>query len=674
MKKKLFPKRKNLRFKSFIRKAYAVFNSMHKVVNIGVVTGCVLMAINTANVFSQNTKGEEQEKILEKELDEVMVSASRIEMPVNQTAKLVTVISKEQIAQTPVQSIQDLLVYIANIDVIQRGGHGVQADISIRGGSFDQTAVLLNGINITNPHTGHYNLDIPINLSDIDRIEILHGPSALVYGSGAFAGGINIITKKNTDEKLIAQVETGMYKLRNTTLRGSAGIGITQNSLSVGSSSSAGYIANSDYNIYNVLWQTRFNFSNSSNVDLQLGYNDKQYGANTFYSAKYPNQYERTSTYMGSAKGNFGSKVKFIPIIYWNRHHDQFDLVKDTDFGRNFHRNDTYGANLILSYLSRLGNTSLGAEYRTESIVSSVLGKPMSTPYGNFSQYDERTNSGIALEHTFSYRKMAASAGVLFNHNTLDDELNLFPSINIAYRPVEHFKIFSSWNKSTRMPTFTDLYYTTVTHDGNADLKSEKSEAVEFGLNYNHQFFSAYATGFLQWGRDIIDWVKIETGDGSKYASWNHTELNTSGIEAGVQFALGKLVPIAGDNSTLKLDYTRMHQTIDTQNYESRFALNYLRDKFTAQFNHTIVGSLSASWFFRYQHRMGNYEKIINLESAGYEAYKPFSTLDVKINYAWNNMNIYMNLNNIYDTYYFDLGNIPQARFWLKGGISYTLK
>ncbi|WP_291128669.1 TonB-dependent receptor, partial [Dysgonomonas sp. UBA7698] len=204
MNQKQVNKQQAYRFKRFLRKAYSAFNSMHRLVNIGVVTGCALTCLHVSLASAQTTSNEQQQKVMEKELDEVMVTASRVEMPINQTAKLVTVITKEQIEQAPVRSIQDLLVYAANIDVIQRGGHGVQADISIRGGTFDQNAVLLNGVNLSNPHTGHYSFDIPINLSDIERIEIIHGPSALIYGASAFSGGINIITKKSADYKAYA--------------------------------------------------------------------------------------------------------------------------------------------------------------------------------------------------------------------------------------------------------------------------------------------------------------------------------------------------------------------------------------------------------------------------------------------------------------------------------------
>lgn len=676
MNQKHFQEQRAYRFKRFARKAYSAFNSMHKVVNIGVVRGCAIAFLSVSAVSAQTADGgEQQQKVLEKELEEVMVTASRVETPINQVAKLVTVITKEQIEQAPVQSIQDLLVYAANIDVVQRGGHGVQADISIRGGSFDQNAILLNGVNLSNPHTGHYSLDIPINLSDIERIEIMSGPSALIYGSSAFSGGINIITKKSTDYKAYANVEAGMHKLRGIEVRGVAQTGIAVNSLSVGSNSSAGYIANSDYDIYNVLWQTRLRLKNESKIDFQLGYNDKKYGANTFYSAAYPNQYERTSSYMGSVKGEFGSQLKVIPIIYWNRHHDQFDLIKDDTFGRNYHRNDTYGANLIFSYHSKLGNTNLGGELRREDIMSSNLGLPMVEPHRKYTKYDDRTNASVSLEHTYSIEKFVLSAGVMMNHNTLEDgKYRFYPSVSATYRPSNNFNISSSWSKSTRMPTFTDLYYKAPTHVGRNDLKPEKSESLELGLKYRTTFFSAYLTGFMQWGRDIIDWIKEKPED-KAYTSSNMSKIDTKGIEAGVTFRLKDLLPALGEQASLSLDYTRMFQDGDTGEMISMYSLNYLRDKFSAKFNHQIYKGLSAGWYFRFQKRMGIFQKYHGVEEAStIEHYPAFSTLDLKLNYKYQDIVFNLNFNNLYDTHYFDRGNIPQAGFWLMGGISYTFR
>lgn len=672
MKRKTFKEQKAYRFKCFQRQAYSAFNSMHRLVNIGVVSGCALLFLTVSPAKAQTTAGEgEKQMIQEEELDEVMVTASRVETPVNQVAKLVTIITREQIEQAPVQSIQDLLVYAANIDVIQRGGHGVQADISIRGGTFDQNAVLLNGVNVSNAQTGHYSFDIPINLSDIERIEIIHGPSALIYGASAFSGGINIITKKNIDYKAYANVEAGMHNLRGMEVRGAAQTGIATNSLSVGYNSSSGYIANSDYDIYNVLWQTRFRLKDTDKIDLQLGYNDKKYGANTFYSPKFPNQYERTSTYMGSVKGEFGSKLKFVPIVYWNRHHDQFDLTKDSEKNRNYHRNDTYGANLILMYRSKLGTTSLGGELRREDIMSTVLGEEMAKPHRKYTHYDDRTNSSVALEHTLNLEKVVLSAGVLMNHNTLlDGEYKFFPSVSATYRPTTKFSISSSWTKSTRMPTFTDLYYTTETHNGNSGLRPEMSESLELGFKYRNSFVSAYLTGFLLWGSDMIDWVKV----GDKWASWNLTEVNTQGVEMGVRFRLSDIAPTLGENASLSLDYARMHQSSDTHDMVSMYSLAYLRDKFTATFNHQIYKGLSAGWYFRFQKRMGLYEVYENLKKTGESPYPAFSTLDLRLNYKYKDVVFNLTLNNLYDTHYFDRGSIPQAGFWLMGGISYKFR
>lgn len=670
MKTKKFNRTVGFRFKRFSRKAYSAFNSMHKVVNIGVVMACMLTLAHATKTNAQTVSVQHvhEEGIPEQELEEVTVTASRTETPLSQTAKIVTVITREEIAKSPVQSIQDLLVYSANIDVIQRGGHGVQADISIRGGSADQTAILLNGVNLTNSQTGHYSFDIPINLSDIERIEILHGPSALIYGSGAFSGGINIITKKKTDTKIYAKTEAGMHSLVSTEFRGAADVGATANSLSFGYQRSDGYTANSDYNIYNALWQTRLSVGNMSRLDFQAGYNNKSYGASTFYSALYPQQYERTSEIMGAVNGLFGRRLKFIPQLYWSRHYDQFDLTKGSETGRNYHRGDTYGANLMFRNTSLIGTTHFGGEIRREDISSSKLGKPLHHPNGHYTNYDSRTQTNIMLEHTFEWNRFIFSGGILSNYNTLqDDKLRFYPSASIAYKPTPRIKIYTTWSRSGRLPTFTDLYYTTETHHANETLQAERSESFDLGIHYKHPHFDITLVGYLMNGRNMIDWVR-EAGE-EKWASWNHTEVDKRGIEASVRIPLPF---ISGNSSALSLSYTRMHQNCDTRGLESKYTLNYLRDKFTAGLNHKLFGGLSANWNFRFQHRMGTYRRYDNGTDKGLYPYPSFSVLDLKLYYEFKKIIFNLNFNNLYDTHYYDIGNIPQAGFWLVGGIKYS--
>ncbi|MDR2389984.1 MAG: TonB-dependent receptor [Tannerellaceae bacterium] len=651
------------RFKKFERKGFAVFNSMYKVVHIGVLIGCALCAMFLSEAHAQTAV----------ELEEVTVTASRIETPLSRAPKPVTVITAEEIRRAPVQSIQDLLLYAAGVDVVQRGGHGVQADLSIRGGSFDQNAILLNGVNLTNAHTGHYNLDLPVNLSDVERIEIIHGPSALVYGAGAFSGGINIVTKKKATEKLYARTEAGMYRLRGMEVRATQPVGSAFHSLSASHNTSAGYILNSDYALYNLLWQTRLNLPGESRLDLQIGHNDKRYGANTFYSARFPNQYDQTSSYMGSVKGEFGRRLRLLPILYWSRHYDRFDLTKGSELGRNYHRNDALGGNLIFLYRTSLGNTSLGSELRRESILSSNLGKPLATPQGRYTKSDARTTASLALEHTLLLSRWTFSAGMLWTYTTLAAaKPGFYPSVSAAWHPSPAWKLSASWSKSTRMPTFTDLYYSAETHNGNEGLRPEKSESLDLGLQYVSASFRAYLRGFLLGGRDLIDWVKVNPYD-TQWASWNLTEVNTRGLELGFRFSPSFWLPVLGHGSVFSADYVRMGQSTHTQGFISMYALNYLRDKFTLHYRRPVAWGLSAGAYFRFQKRMGTYERFENLEKTGDVPYPAFSTLDLRLDYSYRNATLYLNLNNLYNTHYFDKGNVPQPGFWLTGGVVFVV-
>lgn len=678
MKQRIFNEQKAFRFKRFARKAYAAFNSMHKVVNIGVVVGCVLTFAHATEASAQTEANQQRPELLERELDDVLVTASLVEQPLNQTAKAVTIITREQIALAPVSSIQDLLIYAAGIDVAQRGAHGVQADVSVRGGSADQTAVLLNGVNLSNSQTGHYSFDIPINLSDIERIEIIQGSSSLIYGASAFSGGINIITKKDADTKAYLRLGGGMHSMYEVEARGAAKAGITTNTLSFGYSTSGGYIANSDYDQYNALWQTRLNLRERSKIDFQLGYNNKRYGANTFYSGAYPNQYERTDTYMGTARGNFimdeKANFKIIPTLYWTRHHDQFDLIKNTTSGRNYHRNDMYGTSLNLQYKSRLGTTSMGSEIRRDEILSSNLGKN-SKPHGAyFDKYDSRTNSSLALEHSASIDRFVLSAGAMLNYNSRESGKYYFlPSVNVSYAPSDQTKIYTSWSKAVRQPTFTDLYYKAKTHEGNDSLRTERSENLELGFKYRNSFMSAYATGFLMWGKDMIDWIAPIGSD--VWEANNLAQVDKLGIEMGVKFRLYDLCNALGTNSSLSIDYVRMHQRRNElkENYQSNYVLNYLRDKFTASLTHRLLDdNLTVGWFFRFQERMGQYKRYENAKFVEMSSYPFYTTLDLKVDYKLKDFNLNLSINNLYNTHYFDVGNIPQPGFWLMGGVSYT--
>jgi iron complex outermembrane receptor protein len=672
MKQKKFKQIQAFCFRRFTRKHYAVFNSLHKVINTGVIAGCMLTFAATTETAAQNRISVVGDSIPEQELEELIVTGSKAELTLNQTARLVTIITRDEIARQPVESVSDLLKNIVGMDVRQRGPNGVLSGVTVRGGSFEQTAILLNGANLANPQTGHYNLDLPIHLSDIERIEIIQGPTSLLYGAGALSGGINIITKKNSDTGLSLEAKGGMHKLFEIHARETVKAKNSNHSLSAGYVSSEGYIYNSDYQIVNALWQSNLPVNDHSRIEFQWGLNDKKYGANTFYSAAFPDQYDESRSLFAAVKGSTGTKWKLTPQLYWNRHFDHYQLTKNQPAGENFHRTDVLGFNLNMQYRWKAGMTGFGGEIRNEGIISSNLGKDALPDRAPYKWSDNRTNLSFFLEHNFVFKSFTVSLGLLANYNTaFAGDAGFFPSINAAYWLTSDWKIFASWTHATRMPTFTDLYYKGSTHKGNSDVRPEKSTSLELGLKYVHPAISASANGFYMKGVNLIDWVKQYPD--SLWESRNLTGLDKAGFEIDLSLNLSKILPeISGIR--VRLSYLFMQQSKDANGWISNYAMDYLKHKFTAGLSHPVYKNLSADWQFRRQDRAGTYTKYENNQSTGVETpYKPFSLLDVKLNQKIENMNIFLNINNLFDVYYFDLGNVPQPGIWIIGGIQYKM-
>ncbi|MCD8261269.1 MAG: TonB-dependent receptor plug domain-containing protein [Bacteroides sp.] len=183
----------------------------------------------------------------EYELEEVEITGSRAPLTLNEAARMVTVLSRQEIETAPVQSVNDLLKYAVGVDVRQRRDMGIQTDITIRGGTFEQITILLNGININNPQTGHHTTDFPVDIHDIERIEILEGPASRVYGTSAFTGAINIITRTVQENNLSLHISGGQHGF----FTGGTSLGYRKKSVTTWVSGrysrSDGYIRSSDF-------------------------------------------------------------------------------------------------------------------------------------------------------------------------------------------------------------------------------------------------------------------------------------------------------------------------------------------------------------------------------------------------------------------------------------------
>ena len=285
-------------WKQYSNKGYSAFASMGRLVRIGVLSVATLGTVTpvmaeTRSMANQETEGDTLT------LDEVQVTGTLAPLTQLQSARIVSVLSRDDIQAAGVQSTNDLLKLASGVDVRQRGGFGIQTDISIDGGTFDQITLLLNGANISNPHTGHLAMDLPVSLDDIERIEILSGAASRVYGGSAFGGCINIVTRRDQQNNVSAGAQGGMYGTFQADGRLALTYGKVSNRVSGGGGRSNGGTTNDDWRRGQLYYQGDYR---NSQFDLswQFGLSKKANGANTFYSAAYPDQYERNEHYQMS--------------------------------------------------------------------------------------------------------------------------------------------------------------------------------------------------------------------------------------------------------------------------------------------------------------------------------------------------------------------------------------
>ena len=685
---KQYNRRSTLIFKHFNRKGYSLFAALGKEVIIGVLSVATLTYAKADGIATKPLVDNDSISFGEQRLDEVEVMGSRAPLTALQSAKIVEVISRDDIQRAQAQTINDILKLSTGVDVRQRGGFGVQTDISINGGTFDQIAILLNGVPLSSPQTGHNAADFPVSLSDIERIEVLEGASARVFGSSAFSGAINIVTRADSRSNVRLSAEGGSFGTFGADGAVSwvpaGGIVRTRHQLSAGYTRSDGGTDNSDFRKRRAYYQgdlaTRF-----VDAGWQFGVTSQDYGANTFYSAKFPNQYEETRRWIGSvnarvrpfagAGGRFKSSLEFIPTVYAHRDYDHFQLIKGSTgaaAGENFHRTDVYGASLNAHFDWLPGKTAIGADIRKEHIRSTAYGellpesewKSIHGSDRSYSREGNRTNTSIFLEHNILIGSFTLSAGVMANKNTgLDHDFRFYPGIDLSYRPNEHWKLYASWNKALRVPTYTDLYTSNSAQQGDPTLKPERNSTFKVGSRFRTRGIEALASAFYSNGSNMIDWV-YETETSTKYHALNIGKLDNMGCNVETTLNLTELLsPSVRSRQPVrfKVGYAYIHQRHETSQpiYRSLYALEYLRHKVVAKLSHPIVSRLSASWAVRWQQRMNGYH--------------PYTKIDAKLAWTEPAWQLYVKADNLTCHRYYDLGSVRQPGLWVMAGATVRL-
>jgi iron complex outermembrane receptor protein len=671
MRKKKFFSNMVKRFTKWSHKGYGVFESFKTVVTIGVLPFSYCLLAMPMATFAQSDSVAVTKNV---DIEEVVVNARKKASTYSELTRVVSVVNRDELGQRKATALGELLEQVAAIDIRQRGANGVQADINFRGGSFDQVMVLLNGINITDPQTGHHNLNIPINIDAVDRIEILQGPGAREYGVGAFAGAINIITKPDSNSSGQLSFFAGQHGLAKVSGSQNFGTKKLRSFVATSFDRSDGYIENTDFKNLNIYLHTSYTLDKAE-LNFFAGYQDKGFGANSFYTPKYPNQYEATKTILGSVSLDKSWKNYALKTAgYYRKHTDRFELFRSNPAvwytGHNYHATDIYGAKLSVSRFYRWGKTDAGLELRREEILSNKLGTPLTDSvkvWGEDVYYkkgDSRNHLMAFASQSFFFDQFSFSFGGQFNHSNKFGDIWTWGA-DLSYDLYQHVRPFVSVNRSFRLPTFTDLYYQGPTNIGNPNLKAEFATTYESGIKMDRNRLMAEVALFYRQGSDIIDWVK--PANETVWTTVNYTKLNSWG--ANVNFSVNtKNLNIYTDRITLSYAFTESEK--GKSELDSYYVLDYLRHCLTLSSQHTFK-NLYLNWTIRYQDRNGEYLKYIDTNTSIPIAYSNVFLMDVRAGYVFKKVNIYFDVNNLFDNQYVDIANVKQPGRWIGLGINY---
>ncbi len=610
----------------------------------GIITNFIIV------LFCLTAKAQAEMDSLRIILDEVEIHSNRIKLNFAETSGSVEVISRAEIEQSPVQSVAELLHYTAGVDIRQRGVNGVQADVSIRGGTFDQVLILLNGVKISDPQTGHHSLNLPVDIESIERIEILKGPGARIYGQNAFSGAINIVTKLPDERYSAVQITAGEHALGGVRVSASLPNSNFKQYLSFSRQFSEGYKHNTDYNINTLFYQNQFKFVNNE-MNIVAGLSEREFGANGFYaSPEFTEQYEEVQTSLVSLEmKHVANKLVTKPRIYWRRNQDEYHFVRSNpSLFRNLHISQTFGLDWNNTYYSDWGTTGFGLDLHTVRLQSNNLG------------WHQRYVAGMFLEHRFEFGNFDATPGIAAYYYS-DFGPKIFPGLDVGYSLSSNSKIYGNVGYTWRIPSFTDLYYVGPQNLGNPDLDPESAIAYELGFKHNFNGVQTQVSGYFRNASQLIDWAKPTSLD-TLWQPLNYNNLNTSGIEFSVNAALPTWFGADFFIKRVSLSYSYINaEQQDLDVVASRYVLDNLRHQLTLGLEWKIVANLHNSIRFRYADRVT-------------EAIGDYTLLDSRLSWLGKVASIYVEGTNILDTEYKETNLVTMPGRWLRAGINFKFK
>ena len=583
-----------------------------------------------------------------KKMEEVLIQENRIQIPFSKQSRNISLVDKRQLEVTPARSLQEVLSFVPGVDVRQRGVGGVQADIGIRGGSFEQTLMLINGIKLTDPQTGHHLMNIPIPLINIDRVEVLKGPASRIFGQNAFAGAVNVITRLSNQRSMKMQGYAGDFGMRGINFSGSLPFGKYHQQVAVSYDDSDGHWYNSDFNASNIFYEAGIQLRESQEIRGMIAYSDRTFGANGFYTSSFPDQWESIQTTLGSISHSFSKeKIQIKTRAYWRRNQDEFRLKRNEPaFFQNTHVSDVVAFESNGSYTTKWGTTGFGLEGRKEAIASSNLGN------------HDRQLFGIFLEQLVKLGEKTDVRGGVYSNYYSGYGWKHFPGVEVGFQASSAIRFYTGIGSSFRIPTYTDLYYRGPTNIGNANLKPEQALSFELGGKWSKDNWRGELVYFHRASENLIEWTR--TTSSQPWQPQNFNEVGFNGLEASMHYQVnpnGRIFQV----KELMLSYNFIDAELkQVPGLESRYALTALRGQAIAGILLGFGQKVEWNTKMRYVER-------ISLD--------PYFLVDMRMDYnRLGKVGLFAEVSNLTDSDYIEAGTVHMPGRWFRIGFMLNLE
>ena len=616
----------------------------------------IIFVILIIQSITSNVNAQENKK--EIELDQVeLMSSPRIEVDKGDNSISMLTISNEEIKQSTATNVSELLQQVAGIDIRRRGAEGMQADLYIRGGSFDQTLLLIDGIKVEDPQTGHHTMNMTIPLDVIEKIEIIKGSASRIYGQNAFTGAVNIITKEKIKNDFSIELSNGSFDQKSGGFTIQKELKSSDILFNYSRKESDGYRYNTDYENDEFFIKSNFKIKDQE-ISTIGAFNERKFGANGFYASPAAiDQYEETqASLIGFSTTYRSDNLILKPKLYWKRNQDMYVYLRqDPSVYRNLHISNKVGIEINASASNFLGNLGLGFDLSKVSLESNNLGERKRTMLNMFIEQQVKLNDdkidftpGVAITY-FS----DVSTKLNYKNNFFNN-LFFYPGMDLGYRLDNNLKLYTNIGFTYRIPTYTDLFYSSPTTLGNENLKLEKALTKEIGLKYLKDDFNFNFSLYQRDASDIIDYVRNNESD--PWQANNIREINTNGFELnmGYKFYLGSF-----RMQTINIGYSNIDdELLETDFAFSRYALNSLKNQITGTYTFEINEKIYSTVAYK------------NAERSNEEKY---TVIDFKSSYKLDKFTLSVILNNILDTEYSETNLVPMPGFNSLVQINYSI-